>query len=75
MTMPNVFHHEHESEPKRVELEEKVLRHNDRLAERNRGIFEATQVLVVNLVSSPGAGKEPYRRIRFEHLRGKWTLG
>ncbi len=36
MTTPNALLHEHESEPKRVELEEKVLRHNDRLAERNR---------------------------------------
>jgi len=75
MTNPNVFLHEHESEPKRVELEEKVLRHNDRLAERNRGIFEATQVLVVNLVSSPGAGKTTLLENTIRALKGEMAIG
>ena len=40
-----------------VELERAVLDKNDRLATRNRAWFEGREVLVLNLVSSPGAGK------------------
>jgi len=75
MANPCGFLHEHESEPKRVELEEKVLLQNDRLAERNRGIFEATQVLVVNLVSSPGAGKTTLLENTIRALKGEMSIG
>ncbi len=34
-----------------------ILSKNDRLAERNRGYFQAKGLLVMNLLSSPGAGK------------------
>jgi len=40
-----------------VEVEQDVLGKNNLLAERNRGYFEAKNVLVLNLVSSPGSGK------------------
>ena len=41
----------------RVGLERKVLSENDRLAARLRDRFEASNVLCLNLISSPGAGK------------------
>ncbi len=40
-----------------VELERDILQKNNLLAERNRGYFEAKNILALNLVSSPGSGK------------------
>lgn len=40
-----------------VEVEQDVLRQNDLTAARNRGYFEARNILALNLVSSPGSGK------------------
>ncbi len=40
-----------------VEVEKDVLYENNLLAERNRGYFEAKNILAMNLVSSPGSGK------------------
>jgi len=44
--------HSHE-----IQLEIDVLSNNNKLAERNRGYFEALNIKVLNLVSSPGSGK------------------
>ncbi|MBS4013530.1 MAG: hydrogenase nickel incorporation protein HypB [Bacteroidetes bacterium] len=52
--------HDHEhthSHSKVVTLEQDVLAHNNLLAERNRGYFEAKNILALNMVSSPGSGK------------------
>lgn len=38
-------------------LEQDILQKNNLLAERNRGFFEAKDILALNLVSSPGSGK------------------
>ena len=40
-----------------VDVEQDVLHQNNLLAERNRGYFEAKNILALNLVSSPGSGK------------------
>ncbi len=40
-----------------VKLNLDILSENNRLAERNRGWFEAKHVLALNMVSSPGSGK------------------
>lgn len=40
-----------------IEVETDVLQQNNLLAERNRGYFQARDVFVLNLVSSPGSGK------------------
>ena len=51
-------HHEHpHHEHKVLDVEVDVLQQNNLLAERNRGYFEAKNILAVNLVSSPGSGK------------------
>jgi hydrogenase nickel incorporation protein HypB len=47
-------HHEHGT---KIPLEQNLLQANDKLAERNRGYFEAKHILALNLVSSPGSGK------------------
>ncbi len=47
-------HHSHERE---IQLEIDVLQQNNLMAQRNRGYFEAKNMFVVNLVSSPGSGK------------------
>jgi hydrogenase nickel incorporation protein HypB len=56
--------HEHPSgaadqaQPRReVSVHESLFAANDRYAERNRGFFRALEVLVLNVVSSPGSGK------------------
>ena len=67
--------HEHEAEHKKIELEERVLSKNERLAERNRGMFAATKVTVVNLVSSPGAGKTTLLERTIRELKDEMTIG
>jgi hydrogenase nickel incorporation protein HypB len=56
--------HEHEGQQhggrgheRTVELQQKVLAKNDRLAEANRDWLRQRDVLAINLMSSPGAGK------------------
>lgn len=50
--------HDHEKKAsKTITLEEQVLAKNDKLAERNRGYFDGANILALNLVASPGAGK------------------
>jgi hydrogenase nickel incorporation protein HypB len=45
------------SQKKKVDLREKVLTANDKIARENREKFAETGTLVLNLVSSPGSGK------------------
>jgi hydrogenase nickel incorporation protein HypB len=40
-----------------LQIEQDILGKNNLLAERNRGYFEAKNILTLNLVSSPGSGK------------------
>lgn len=60
----NYFHnhnHEHDDEfnhhSHKIVIEQDILQKNNLIAERNRGYFEAKNVLTLNLVSSPGSGK------------------
>ncbi len=53
-------HHHHDDAPatgRTVSLEQDILAKNQLFAERNRGWFDGREVLAVNLMSSPGAGK------------------
>ena len=54
-------HHHHESrgegEQRTVDINQAILSKNDRFAERNRGYFLAKNLLVLNILSSPGSGK------------------
>lgn len=49
--------HPHSSGKSVVEIEKDVLHQNNLLAARNRGYFDAKNILALNLVSSPGSGK------------------
>ena len=50
--------HGHDHGPSRtLQIELDILQQNNMLAQRNRGWFEAKNILVLNLVSSPGSGK------------------
>ncbi len=40
-----------------ISLEQDILRKNDLIAAQNRGWFKGRDILALNLVSSPGAGK------------------
>jgi hydrogenase nickel incorporation protein HypB len=50
-------HHRHREPSSVVDLEARILAKNDALAERNRAWFNGREILALNLVSSPGAGK------------------
>jgi hydrogenase nickel incorporation protein HypB len=50
-------HHDHVHGKTVVEVEQDILGANNKLAERNRGYFEAKNIFALNLVSSPGSGK------------------
>ncbi len=57
---PHEHHHNHGDAPAHshtISLEQDLLAKNRLLAERNRGWFAGREVLAVNLMSSPGAGK------------------
>ena len=49
--------HEHDHSHGRISIETDILQNNNLLAQRNRGYFEAKNVICLNLVSSPGSGK------------------
>lgn len=51
------YNHDHSHEKKLIDVEKDVLYQNNLLAEKNRGYFEAKNILALNLVSSPGSGK------------------
>lgn len=61
--------HSHE-----LKLEIDVLSVNNKLAERNRGYFEALNIKAFNLVSSPGSGKTSLLEKTISDLKGKSDL-
>ena len=52
-----------------------VLAANDRIAEENRTQFAAKRVTVINLMSSPGAGKTSLVEKTILALRGRFRIG
>jgi hydrogenase nickel incorporation protein HypB len=72
--------HPHSHEPHRtLSVEQRILDKNDRLAERNRGYFQAKGLYVLNVLASPGAGKTAFiertvadvgQRVRFGVIVG-----
>lgn len=54
----NAHTHDHDhTHSHEFKIEHDILSKNNSLAERNRGYFEAKNIFVLNLVSSPGSGK------------------
>jgi hydrogenase nickel incorporation protein HypB len=58
-----------------VEVRRAILDKNDRLAERNRGFFQARGLLVLNFLSSPGSGKTTFIREAVRALQPKLKTG
>jgi hydrogenase nickel incorporation protein HypB len=59
----------------KVTLEVDVLTNNNRAAEFNRRLFEETKTLVINLMSSPGAGKTTILEKTIETLAKDFRIG
>ena len=66
--------HDHVHGKTVIELEQDVLSQNNRLAERNRGYFEAKNILALNLVSSPGSGKTAILERTLADLKGELSF-
>jgi hydrogenase nickel incorporation protein HypB len=64
----------HRTAVKKIVLEN-VLDANDALAQANRENFDRAGTYVINLMSSPGAGKTALLERTLERLRGKPRLG
>ncbi len=65
-------HHVHDhGKSREIQLEQDILAHNNLLAERNRGFFEAMNVVALNFISSPGAGKTTLLEKTIEALKKK----
>ena len=58
-----------------VEIQRSLLERNQRLADRNRGLFRARNLLVLNMVSAPGSGKTALIEKTGERLRSRLRLG
>lgn len=58
-----------------IRMETNLLGANDILAAKNRRIFKARGLLVINLMSSPGSGKTTLLEKTIEALRGRIELG
>ncbi len=63
--------HEHKHESRTIRVEEDLLAKNNRLAAGNRQLFASNQLLVLNLVSSPGSGKTSILERTLTDLKGR----
>ncbi|MFC1534473.1 hydrogenase nickel incorporation protein HypB [Thermodesulfobacteriota bacterium] len=52
-----------------------ILEANDRIAEQNSGIFRENNLLVINLMSSPGAGKTSLLEKSIDALKDGMNIG
>ena len=63
--------HSHTGNKSVVDIEKDVLHENNLLAARNRGYFDAKNILTINLVSSPGSGKTTLLEKTLNDLKGQ----
>jgi len=54
-----------------LKIERKVLEKNDEIASRNRELFKKNNLFVINIVSSPGAGKTSLLEKTIETLKSE----
>ena len=59
----------------KVPIVRNILEANDRIAGQNREMFAKSQVYVMNLMSSPGAGKTSLLEETLERVRGSISVG
>jgi hydrogenase nickel incorporation protein HypB len=77
-THPHAHDHDHPHEHihldrdrRTISVTQSILSQNDRLAERNRGYFMAKGLKVLNVLSSPGAGKTALLECTMTELRDR----
>jgi len=66
-----VQNHNHAPKKTIIDVEQDVLSQNNLLAQRNRGYFDAKNILALNLVSSPGSGKTTLLERTLTDLKGE----
>jgi len=59
----------------KIEVIENVLKYNKDQADKNRKLFKDSMLLVLNLLSSPGAGKTSLVIETIKRLKGKKNIG
>jgi hydrogenase nickel incorporation protein HypB len=57
-----------------IAVEKDILHENNLLAQRNRGYFDAKNILALNLVSSPGSGKTSLLERTLTDLKGQHSF-
>ncbi|MGQ0456025.1 MAG: hydrogenase nickel incorporation protein HypB [Hyphomicrobium sp.] len=67
-------HHDHGHSRGIVDLQHAILEKNDALAARNRAWLEGREALMLNVVSSPGAGKTALLERTIRDLVGKHAI-
>jgi len=58
----------------KVPVVRNILEANDRIAEQNRELFDRHKVFVINLMSSPGAGKTSLLERTIERMKDKMNI-
>ena len=58
----------------KVKVVKKVLDANDRIAEENRKLFDQHKIFVINLMSSPGAGKTSLVEQTIKAIKSKYKI-
>jgi hydrogenase nickel incorporation protein HypB len=66
--------HSHSQNKTMIAVEKDVLHENNLLAQRNRGYFDAKNILALNLVSSPGSGKTSLLEKTLTDLRDQFSF-
>jgi hydrogenase nickel incorporation protein HypB len=59
----------------KISVVKQVLDANDRIANENRTLFDSKRIFVINLMSSPGAGKTTLVEKTIGALRGTYRIG
>src|SRR5208282_3365348 len=72
---PGDHGHDHGHGGQTISVNRSLLEKNDRLAERNRGVFHAKKLLTLNVVAAPGSGKTSFLRETGALLAGRLRAG
>ena len=59
----------------KISVVRNILEANDRIAQQNRDLFDESGLLVMNLMSSPGAGKTSLLEKTISSLKGDFNIG
>lgn len=61
--------------PQRISVVENILSANDRMAQKNRQVFDTAGVFAINIMASPGAGKTTFIIKTRQSLQGRLRMG